>query len=137
MATYSTSIYHLQFSTNYRKVQVRDTDGQTVAEFALDTGDQSLGIRVIGSTWHIDWEADFGDGLLLIDVGAGSTLSFDGTRLGGLGIVDIRDMKVSPAPQYQIEADLACCQFRLKYVSGPLALRLDHGNLDCITQTPI
>lgn len=131
--------YALQFSSNYKTLKVIDiATSIEEASYPLDTGTGSVSVAVSGTSYSVSTAADFTTPTHTLDVGAGATLSFNGARMGGIGVVDLRDIAKQEEPEL-LEYDYAldCTTFRLKYVTGPFAFKIAFdGDEDCYDYSP-
>ncbi len=133
MATFDMSSHHLEFQDDYKKILVFGTGTSPIAEYDLQTANQSVSVAVDGDDYVLLNTTDFSEATMTLDVGAGTTLGFDGTKMGGIGIVDLRDMKAGGPYTIDMTFDLECTAFKLKYVSGPYALKLKFTPVSCFT----
>jgi hypothetical protein len=133
MANYDMAAYALAFTTNYQELQVLESGTSNVeASYDLQADGQSVSVAVVDDDYVVSYASDFETATNLIDVGNGATLAFNGTTMGGIGIVDLRDMRVGEPCECTYAYDLECSAFRLKYVSGPFALRVFFTNANCL-----
>ena len=135
MGSYLTSNHHLAFTTDYKALQVRLNSTNTIVEsYGLDTTNHSTSLTVTGGSYVIELAEDFSEYTHGIDLDAGATLSFpQANRMGGIGVVDIRDINAPIHIQY----DLECTTFKLKYVNDTPAFWLWFEGSDCYTYTEL
>ena len=135
MAQYDMSTYSLRFTDDFKKIQVCTSAGcdSPTAEYALDAASTSVQVVVDGDDYVITNETAITAPSYKIDVGAGGCeLVFEAARLDSVGIVDLRDMRVSGSTETSFSIDLECSPLRLQYVPGPFALRLHLTDPDCL-----
>ena len=126
--------YTLRFASSFRKIEVIASDQSVASTWDLDTGSESVQLSIASGNYEIDYETDFSEPSLTIDVGPGLTLGFSGNKFGGIGIIDLRDPGMQGDPcSMEVSHDLSCGTFNLKYVSGPFALKVLASDMDCIT----
>lgn len=137
MASYDMSSYELRFQDDYKKVLVYDTSNNFVAEYDLQASNQSVSVSIDGDDYVVAYASSFADATCTIDVGSGTTLAFDGALMGGTGIVDLRDMKEGDPDTINFTFDFECTPHKLKYVTGPFALRFLFSNEECFSYTEV
>ena len=115
MANYSTSTHSLSFSSDYKTLQVSDSTG-IVASYPLDNGDDSVSLTVSGSDYEIDEGDDFDTAIHKIAAPAQAGITFSGSQMDGIGIIDLRDTNRSG--NFSIQYDLECTTYNIKYKVG-------------------
>lgn len=137
MATYDMGSYCLQFSSDFKKLRVCTTEGcdTPTAEYALDAASTSVNVAVDGDDYVITTATALTSTSFKIDVGAGAELAFNAATFDGVGVVDLRDIKVCDPGPNEISLDLNCTPMRMQYVPGPFALRVYLENPNCLTST--
>ncbi len=133
MASYAMSNHSLHFENGYESLVVRDNDNQVVATYDLTAADQSISVAVTGTSYMVATASDFDTPTHVIDVDGGEDMTFNGTRMGGIIIVDIRDINRSyfEPGTYEISYNLACTTFRIKYVAGAFGLKIYFSPTSC------
>jgi hypothetical protein len=139
MATYDRAFYTLRFTGDYKEIEVLDNTPSVVATYDLQASNQSVSVAIEDDDFVIGYTTSFSTATNKIDVGAGSELEFVDGRIGGISVVDFRDMREGvPSPgTFDVQYDLECTTFRLKYVSGSWALWFYFTNTNCITWEPV
>lgn len=134
MANYDMASYSLRFTTDFKEIEVV-SGNSVVTSYNLQASNQSVSVMVDDDDYVVAYASNFTTATNTIDVGAGATIEFDNTRMGGIGILDLRNMKEeAPEPgTFEFQYDLECTTFFLKYVSGPFALRIYFTNVDCVS----
>lgn len=137
MSTYLISTHTLKFDAYFTKIEVRDSTETLVATWLLNQEGYSVDANIAEDCYVLNYAAEFEEPTHKIDVGPGLQFGFDGARMGGIGIVDLRDIGKQDGPaNFEIWHELDCCIFRLKKVDGPFGLQLHAANVGCITYEP-
>lgn len=137
MATYDIASHRLEFQDDYKKILVYGSGSTPIAEYNLQASGQSVSVAVEDDDYVIGYADDYTLPTCKVDVGAGTTLAFDATRMGGIGIVDLRDMKSGGPYTISFSLDLECSAVKLKYVSGPFALHLLIADPNCFSSEEV
>lgn len=129
MANYSTSGHYLKFNNDYDILEVRNNSDVLQESFPLDATSTSVSVVISGSNYSVNSVADFGTPTHKLDVNGGTVVTFSAGKMGGTGIMDLRDMGM--VDDYSIEYDLACGAIKLRYVAGSFDLHVWMANTDC------
>lgn len=131
--TFDIHSFTLELASNYRELRViKALGGEVAARYDLQKEGQVLSICVHDDDYELDYTTCVDGEEHGLDVGAGSSLTILRTTMDGIGIVDIRDMRVGGP--FDITYDLACCTFQLRYIQGPFALRVHFEKKGCATK---
>lgn len=135
MPTFSYNSYSLEFSSNFQKILVKDSNGDIAEEFELDSDDHlKISADSSGTAWEISYSAPGANPKVhKYDTLGGASLSFSSpsshARLGGLGIIDLRD--ISRTGNFTTTYDLDGCPIYLTYQGGSLATWVEFNGSGC------
>lgn len=132
MAQYPINTHSLQFDENYTELQVIHEE-ETEETFPLDGSSQSLQVVIVDGDYVISAGSAISDDDLphKYDIDGDAAVSFNGTRMGGYGSVDMRDMGRSG--DFTVEYDLTCGSIRLAAMNGPYALWVKPASSSCFS----
>ncbi len=137
MATYSMSGHSLEFQNNYTEIVVKDSTATTVATFDLETANNSVSVSVSGTNYVIENASDFATPTHKWDVEGTDTANFTGAKLGGIVIIDVRDINRTGSwleeGDYEFSYDLELPPVKLKYASGSFALKVYFEEAECFS----
>ena len=132
---YSIQSHTLTFEDNYTVLSVKEGEA-VVLSIALDDPDIIASVSVQSGNYAISTSGAWGDPLHKYDTDGNQTnLGFSGSKLGGIGLVDLRDCGKSGV--FKVEYDLACGGVSIRMMSGPKPFQVFPHNLDCYTYQAI
>jgi hypothetical protein len=140
MARYSIKDSTLDFVDSYKKLQiVQGTPAVEVGSFDLQMPGRSVALSIVDGYYVVDYADDFATATNKLDVGNGATLTFhaEEMRMGGIGIVDLRDMREGWGIKAKYSYVLGCSTFHFKYVPGFMALQLQFLGRQCVQWSEI
>ena len=121
MATqFSISSYTLAFSTDFKSLLVKDASGNQVASYAMDQSGTGVLLSIASGSYELSSDSSLPNASVHIDVAQSPDLAFDGVRLGGTVIIDLRDIGRSNSSNncQEIDCILAECDYRFWYDSS-------------------
>ena len=135
MANYPISTHNLVFSDDYSHLYVK-LSGTTVSDFSLTDANAPLHIAVVSGNYALNSGSPIDDPMHKYDTdGANATLSFGGSKLGGIGLIDLRDCDKSG--NLSVEYDLDCGGVRLLLTTGAKPFRVKVDDVGCYSYTEL
>jgi hypothetical protein len=131
---YSIQNHTLTFESSYTVLSIKQ-NGTQINAIALDDPDIIVSVEVQSGNYVINTNGAWGSVVHKYDTdGNQATLSFSGSKLGGIGLVDLRDC--GKVGNYEVEYDLECDAVSIRMMSGPKPFRVYPHNTDCYTHDP-
>jgi hypothetical protein len=129
---YDRASHQVRFTAVFTHIEVvaRTTDA-IVATFDLQDKQRSVQIQAIDDDYQISYTAPLSNKTTQLNIGGISTLAITGARLGGIGIVDLEDMKQRKPTHMEFFIDLECTPAQLAYKNGPLPLKVGLADRTC------
>lgn len=119
MANFSRSDYHLEFNADYTSLVVKC--GTTIeASFNLEASNASVYVGANATEFVIQTSGAISGNLNKYDVDGGTTLNFEDAVLGGIGMIDLRDM--GRVGNFGVTYNLPSCSVQLYRTTGPFSL---------------
>lgn len=131
---YSIQNHTLTLENDYTTLSIKE-NGTEVLAIALDDPDIITAVAIQSGSYVISTSGAWGGVVHKYDTDGNQTdLAFSGSRLGGIGLVDLRDCGKSGA--YQVAYDLGCAAISIRMMSGPKPFQIYPHSLDCYTHSP-
>lgn len=138
MANYSMSGHTLEFQNGYQTLVVKDATDDVVASHDLTSTTVSVGAD--GTNYIVSEDSSY-SALHNWDTNGGDELNFNNERLGGIIIVDVRDINrtgngIDPGT-YEFSYDLTVCAVKIWYESGAFGFKVYVADLECFQIEPV
>lgn len=131
MDTYATNDYSIGFAKQYKELQVIDKGTEEVEETYDLTESTQLKLFISGGDFELSREDCSNCATHGHDTNGSSEITVDGdnARMGGTGIIDLRDIgRSASSVTYQID----CCAVHLEHAgSGPYAFKVRFDADEC------
>lgn len=124
----------LKFENGYTDLVVKDTTNTTVATFDLAVTNASVSVSSDGTDYTISTDTSY-SAVHNWDTNGGDNLEFSGERLGGIVIIDVRDINRTGDPiepgTHEFSYDLTTCDVKIWYESGAFGFKVYVEDLQC------
>ncbi len=132
---YSATTHTLQFSTDFKSILVLNDSGQQIATYSLTTVSKAIQVEYVSGDYQVLEVDRPGTTTNSIDAGRDPELTFEYATLGGIVVIDLRDMgrAENPPGQYEVAYDLSNEAIAFWYVDGPWQLRLHFNDAQTLT----
>ncbi len=128
---YSESNYSLHYSSDFKKIEVLDSNGDLEATYDLTTSQSAVQIGFASGVYSVNTVDRPSSTTVSIDAARDPDLSFNSSITGGIVVIDLRDMGRAGDPQvgtYEVAFDLEEESVKIWYESGPWALRFNFSD---------
>ncbi len=132
---YSIPNHTLVFEDDYTRLSIKE-NGTEVNSIPLDDPGIIVAVSAESDYYVINTNGDWSDIVHKYDTDGNQTqLEFSGSRLGGIGLVDLRDCGKSG--KIEVSYDLSCGAVSIRMLTGPKPFQIFPHDTDCYTSKEV